>query len=388
MRNDYYRREKVLTLACYMLGRPMPPIPHRLAVTKALQAEGRADVVVWMQAQPPAPRAIAQRTPEERQAEQRTGAHKAPAIQAVMRAWTTSDSGPALLTALHSGGFDLAQGDAAVMVVDGRGGAWPLTRLVGAATREQGQRIRAAVVHARVKGLRLLTVEGARDAVRARAKAAKAAREAEEAGRARAQAAARERARRRSTIEALPRRLEARAAEARAALTVIDAETPEAPPDLVAAEAKTVTTRQAEKDAKAALERADAALSALEAQRPAKWWARLKAWSNGTGAALDKAIKTAREHHVQAGQWVSARAYLAAGAEAHRDRERNAWASTVADDRAARTGPLRDELSLAVRALDLLRRDPEAALLPAAEFRQAVEDDPRNDGPAPRPRWR
>lgn len=384
MRHDYYRREKVMVVACYTLGRPMPPVPHLRAIAKALRAEGRADVVAWMEAQPPAPRAIAQRTPEERQAEQRTGALKAPAAEAVLRAWTVSDSGPALLAALHAEGLDLAQGDSAVMVVDGRGGAWPLPRMVGGATRERGQRVKAAAVHARVKGLRLPTVEGARDAIRARGRAA---REAEEARRLRAQAAARERVRRRAEMEAVPRRLEARAVEIRATLAGIDAEKAEAPSDVVAAEAKVTASRQAEREAKAALERAEASLVGLGARRPVGWLDRIKAWSDGTTADLDRAVRAARERRAQAGQWVSTRAYLAAGAEARRDRERKAWASAVAADKVARAGPLRDELSFAVRALDLLRRDPEAALLPPAAFRQAVEDDPGPEGPAPRPRW-
>jgi hypothetical protein len=384
MSNDYYRREKLMVIACFILGRSMPPVSHLRAIAKALKAEGKSDVLAWMGGQPPAPRAVSRRTPAERQADQRTGGDKGPVAEAVIRAWVASDTGAAFLAALQGAGLDLAHGDSAVMVVDERG-AWPLTRLVGEASREMGQRIAAAAVHTRVRGLTLTSIAEARRAIQERARVA---RNVEVEKRAAAEADRREAARRRATVARVPREIEARAAAVRVALGAIRAETPTAPPNIVEAEAKLAKAAAALTAAEVAQAQTAGVVQALVSENgvPRPWWRRVIRWSTGEAAKGRAALQEARLRDVEAQKEVALRERLVTRAEVKCDIAVRAWKAEVAADRATRAEPLREELSLLIRSLGLLRRDPELALLPPDAFHQIVEDDPGEDQPTPQPR--
>jgi hypothetical protein len=380
MRNDFYRREKIMVIACWILGRAMPPIPHRRAVEKALVAEARADVAAWMNAHPPAPRAVAQQTPRERQIEQRTGAHQGRAVDAIMTAWTAADSGRSFAAALQAKGLALAQGDESPVVVDAAKGLWLLTRVIGRTTHAQGARVKAAAVRDRVRDVPLVSVADARRALVARAAA-------EERARVAHVEAARQAAHTRAMAARVTTDLRRRAAAARATLGAIQSEAPPEPPALARARGSLADARRALTEAENRLSTAKGRQSRVDALAAARqgWWARAISWATGTAARLDAMNARARARASQA-EHLASRCRQAVGpAEVRVEVQHRAWRTNVAQSKADRSAVPREVLAFALTALELIEHDPEAALLPEPQLRQAVQRYAGPAGRTPRP---
>ncbi len=155
MSHDYVRRTKINVLVDHAHGLPPTPTPHSRAVAQQLKKDGYQAVVDWMTDTGLVDLAIpiAKSTPTERLIESRTGIPLDDLRAAALAAWRSSDDGATFRAALSDRGLALAQGRVGPVVVDKSGTAHSLTRLVGAASREAGQRIGAATIRARVEGL-------------------------------------------------------------------------------------------------------------------------------------------------------------------------------------------------------------------------------------------
>ncbi|HYG86142.1 MAG TPA: hypothetical protein VD978_07770 [Azospirillum sp.] len=175
--NDHARREKINRVTEFDEGLPFVGGAHNRTVAATLDKE-RPDVAEAMRAagltDTPRPRAVL--TPSERHQQERTGVDKAAVQAAAWDAWRAADTGPGLEAALAERGLRLAAGDKGAVVVDHSGGVHSLARLVGAAAKaDDGRRVRAAEVVARLDGLPLATLDNAKSA----AKDAAAAKEAQ-----------------------------------------------------------------------------------------------------------------------------------------------------------------------------------------------------------------
>jgi hypothetical protein len=157
-KNDYPRRTYVSLSVAFALGLEPAPTPHARSCAHRFMKEGRADVIEWMarhdlieQEKP-----VAESTPAERLMEVRTGVRLADVRAAAFEAWNASTDGQGLRTELARRGLGLAMGTVGAVIVDRSGTPHALTRIIGAASRmATGERIPAAVVKARVAGLKL-----------------------------------------------------------------------------------------------------------------------------------------------------------------------------------------------------------------------------------------
>jgi hypothetical protein len=161
MRFERMRREKVAVVVAFELDLPLPPVPHLRAIQKALKAEGRPEIAEWVAGNPRAGKAtsIASVTPIERAIEERRSTSKAGAADAALAAWRASDTPAAFEAALADRGLILAMGDQVPVVLDASGTAWALARLIGQASRNEGERIGVSAVRARILGLALGSAE-------------------------------------------------------------------------------------------------------------------------------------------------------------------------------------------------------------------------------------
>lgn len=168
--HDYMRRQRCAVETALHFGMPCPPLAHAKAVHKALIDQGKLEAAAFVKASGELDRArrVARQSPAERMRAERTGSNPDAVHDAVLRAWRGSDDGPSLRAALASEGLILAIGDpsprraAVAVVIDSTGAAYPLAKTVGKETRQEGTRVKAAEVHARVQGLDLPTVAEAR----------------------------------------------------------------------------------------------------------------------------------------------------------------------------------------------------------------------------------
>jgi len=158
---DFARRERVARIVEHEFGMPGPtPSKHSRAIVRALREQGRGDVADWMEAAgaTEAERPVARLSPTERLIQERTGVPLDDLRAAALEAWRVSDDGDSFFAALRERGLDLREGRSGAVVVDRSGTAHLATRLIGAgARREDGTRIPAAAVKARLAGLDLKT---------------------------------------------------------------------------------------------------------------------------------------------------------------------------------------------------------------------------------------
>jgi len=152
---DYLRRTYVNICVAHRLGHRPAPTPHAKAVAARLSREDRHDVVAWMAGHAlfDGKRPVASLSPAERLIEERTGVGLRELRRAVLEAWSASVDGAGLQRQLAKVGLSLRAGTHGTVVVDKAGAAHSLTRLVGAASREAGTRIRANIVKDRVAEL-------------------------------------------------------------------------------------------------------------------------------------------------------------------------------------------------------------------------------------------
>lgn len=145
------RNEKVSRVLEYELGHRLIPGRHNKAVLARLRAEGRTDVVEWMQQATQVARPEAAKTFAEHQKEKRTGIKKADVATATLAAWRASDCGTAFAAAMEAQGLRIARGrEGGIMVVDAAGGAHELTRLLRAALKTEGEKRSAADIRAEI----------------------------------------------------------------------------------------------------------------------------------------------------------------------------------------------------------------------------------------------
>ncbi|MEH3061517.1 MAG: hypothetical protein PGN33_01645 [Methylobacterium radiotolerans] len=172
---DYLRREKCSRVTEFEFGMAPVASKHARAITRRLRIEGRADVADWLERSgtTKAPRPVAPLTPAERLQQERTAVPLDEVRKAALDAWRASTTGDEFVLALRARGLDLRRGREGPVIVDAAGAAHLATRVIGAAARRfEGERIRAAMVHARLSGLIL---EGIRDGQRATRAAARSA---------------------------------------------------------------------------------------------------------------------------------------------------------------------------------------------------------------------
>lgn len=145
------RNEKVSRVLEFELGHKLIPGRHNKAVMARLRAEGRTDVVEWMQQAALVARPEAAKTFAEHQKEKRTGVRKADVAAATLAAWRISDCGKAFATAMDAQGLRLARGrEGGIMVVDAAGGTHELTRLLRAALKSEGEKRSAADIRTEI----------------------------------------------------------------------------------------------------------------------------------------------------------------------------------------------------------------------------------------------
>lgn len=159
---DYARREKVSRVVEFEFGLAPVPSKHARGVARRLREDGRADVADWLVASGSldAERPVAPLSPKERLIQERTGVRLADVRAAALDAWRVSEDGEGLRDALAARGLWLHAGRAGPVVVDATGAAHLLTRVIGAASRAEGQRIPAAAVRDRLAGVALTQVAG------------------------------------------------------------------------------------------------------------------------------------------------------------------------------------------------------------------------------------
>lgn len=158
LRHDYARREKISRIVEHEFGAPAVVSKHSRLIENRLRAEGRTDVADWLVASGTleSERPVAALSPRERLIQERTGVDLDDLRAATLAAWKASDDGASFVAALRARGLDLREGRSGAVVVDATGTAHLATRLVGAAARrEDGTRILAAEVKARLAGLTL-----------------------------------------------------------------------------------------------------------------------------------------------------------------------------------------------------------------------------------------
>ncbi|MDM7975398.1 MULTISPECIES: hypothetical protein [Thalassospira] len=163
MKQDFARREKLCRSFEFDHGHELVKGKHNKAVIAALRADGRPDVADAMADLAKGPPGQSNLSPRQRQQMERTGIDPRQVGLAALAAFKASDSPRAFQAALADKGLILAEGDRGAVLVDASGSTHSLTRSIGTASKsEDGVRIRAAEVHARVDGLDLPTVEQVR----------------------------------------------------------------------------------------------------------------------------------------------------------------------------------------------------------------------------------
>lgn len=164
LRFDRLRRQKVAVLAAWENGLAPPPIKHVRAVSAALIKEGYHDAAKSLVNDRERPARIATKTPQDRAVETRKSTDKAGVAQRVLAAWKSADTGLAFAQALAGLGLQLATGEKVTVVVDETGAAWPVARLLGQATRQDGSRVKAAEVKRRLGSMALASLQEVRQA--------------------------------------------------------------------------------------------------------------------------------------------------------------------------------------------------------------------------------
>lgn len=120
LRHEYARREKVSRKTEFECGLPMVKGKHNRAVAQALRKQGREDVAVAMETAGllAGRRPVAHSTPRQRAQAERTSVPLDDVRSAAFTAWTTSDDARSFVAALHASGFDVANGERGLVLVD------------------------------------------------------------------------------------------------------------------------------------------------------------------------------------------------------------------------------------------------------------------------------
>lgn len=168
--NDFIVRQRVNKQWEVAHGFELTPIKHERAVLAWLDQHDPATAAAMRAAgmDGRGPARVADRRPQDRHVEERTGIELVELQGRAYEAWKAAAGNPARLAAeLEARGLGLAQGDKTPVCVDWSGTAHPLPRLVGAASKRDGERINAAAVKAVVAGLALDPLDAVRERVRA-----------------------------------------------------------------------------------------------------------------------------------------------------------------------------------------------------------------------------
>lgn len=165
MSHDYPRREKIGRIVEAEFGSQHVAGGHNRAVAAALAREGREDVRQSMAESGiiSQPRPIAKMTPRERHQAENSGVALADIYAVALQIWNESPD-EMLAENFSAEGFRLCRGDKGPVLLDLAGGVHSLTRIIGSASHEQGRRIRAALVKARIANLDLPSLTQARRA--------------------------------------------------------------------------------------------------------------------------------------------------------------------------------------------------------------------------------
>lgn len=149
------RDEKVARLLEYELGHSLTKGAHNKRVYAALRAEGRLDVVEWMNrgGARDGDRPVAAYTHREWRQQKRTGIDARDVRASVYEAWKTADSGRAFAAALEAHGLQLAQGDkpGALVVVDAGGGTHEVSRGIKAGAKDAGEPLKLKVADVKAR---------------------------------------------------------------------------------------------------------------------------------------------------------------------------------------------------------------------------------------------
>lgn len=164
--HDFARREKVARVLEFDHGFDLVAGRHNRAVAARLDVE-RPEVAAAIRSAGlcDRPRPVAPTTPRERAQAERTGIDPRDVAAAALSAWRASDDGASFRAALAGQGLRLARGDRAVVLVDASGNVHALARVLGKASKADGDRIPALDVAARVAGLALQSATDARPTV-------------------------------------------------------------------------------------------------------------------------------------------------------------------------------------------------------------------------------
>lgn len=165
--HDHPRREKVSRIVEFEHGLPFTKGKHNRSAAAALRKEGRADVADAMEAAgllAGKPR-IAHSTPRQRAQAERTAVPIDVIRSEAFAAWIASDDARSFAVALHSFGSSVATGARGLLLIDRSGSVHSLNRVLAAAARAAGEdRITAAAVRSRLRGINFPNVEEAKNA--------------------------------------------------------------------------------------------------------------------------------------------------------------------------------------------------------------------------------
>jgi len=164
--HDHARREKISRIVEFEYGLPFTKGKHNRSAAAALRKDGRADVANAMLAagllvgRP----GIAHSTPRQRAQAERTAVPIDLMRSEALAAWKASDDVRSFAVALQSFGSTVAAGERGLVLIDRAGGTHSLNRTLAAAARAAGEdRITAAAVHARLRGISFPKAEEARN---------------------------------------------------------------------------------------------------------------------------------------------------------------------------------------------------------------------------------
>ena len=166
--NDYKRREKLSRLMEMETGEKLTQGRHNRAVMHALRNEGHLKESHWIadEGLTDGPPALANQSPTQRHIAERTGLDADAIGMKALDAWKRSDSPLAFSQALLDRGLTLAMGTKVTVIIDQDGNTLPIGRLLGKASKENGNRIPAKDVQDRIDGLDLMPADLVRSEIR------------------------------------------------------------------------------------------------------------------------------------------------------------------------------------------------------------------------------
>ena len=135
--HTYQRNEKIARILEYELGQPLTLGKHNRSVMKRLQAEGRDDVVEWMQGAEKQSRPVAIANSTDQQQAKRTGITVAQVRNDLKQAYENSQTGAVFSSVIAERGYLLVRGDRRdFVIVDRAGGVHSPRRRLGVKAKE------------------------------------------------------------------------------------------------------------------------------------------------------------------------------------------------------------------------------------------------------------